>query len=305
MDWLRTNIIQRQEGVMDGSLENVIPHGSLGPKSATKADVVAGQFKAASNKDSTESVLPSEVLSTDERNIIIESQQWQLRQLQEVISHQTGVIQEETAIRKKLQHRISRLEGIRVSAWGSNSSAQKARSQHVELLERYRDQLEEEIMQCQAESERLSEDKTQLLKENMGLKGRLSLLQVVSNACREGPYERRSLSPDPANSTRSRLSPPVGFLSHEDEGRNAQVHKVNEQRKKRRSKQAVASPPPVESDSGTPRFESAVLMTVTRLQGCHRMEERWRTRRIAHTIRAWKQLVRFCLDVHSFVCLFL
>ena len=131
------------------------------------------------------------------------------------------MLQSEASLRRRLQHRVSRLEALGLREGGRQASAidssgscslKASPRQRVVLLERYRDQLEEEFLQYQGEITRLQDDKVLVLRENMTLKGRLQMLQVLTSNTRQSS----SPTPVPSNFTRSISSspPPIPSPPH-------------------------------------------------------------------------------------------
>jgi hypothetical protein len=221
--------------------------------------------------------------------------QQRIAKLQEALSHQTALLQSEASLRQRLQHRISRLEGMGMVEGGAKAPANNTTSnsrdmsqdsssaqlwqgnsprQRMLLLERYRDQLEEEFLQYQAELSRLHDDKVQAMRENMNLKGRLQMQQALSSST------RHSFSPasDPSNIS---SSPPSLPSSPHLPPRESPGESTFTGGRCGQGKGLVARHKPAVGGGeaggamggGTPRVDQQGMSTITRWQRLHRMEE--------------------------------
>jgi hypothetical protein len=211
--------------------------------------------------------------------------QQRIAKLLEALSHQTVLLQSEASLRQRLQHRISRLEGMGIVEGGAKAPAnnttsnsrdmsQDSSSQRMLLLERYRDQLEEEFLQYQSELSRLHDDKVQAMRENMNLKGRLQMQQALSS------NTRHSFSPasDPSNISSSPPSLPSSphLPPRESPGESTITGGRGGQ-----GRGLVARHKPAMGGGeaggaiggGTPRVDQQGMSTITRWQRLHRMEE--------------------------------
>ena len=240
------------------------------------------------------SVMPS-ASAGDNQGFQDVAHQQRIAHLQEALSHQTALLQSETSLRQRLQHRISRLEGMGMVEGGAKAPANSTTSnssdmsqdspstqlwqansprQRVLLLERYRDQLEEEFIQYQAELARLHDDKVQAMRENMNLKGRFQMLQALSSSTRHSFYP----ASDPSNISNS--PPPIPSSPHllprESPGESTITGGRGGQG---RGSVARDKPGVGRGEAGgtmggrTPRVDEQGMSTITRWQRLHRMEE--------------------------------